>query len=454
MEDSESILRRASEILSRTTPEFPPADLKAFVRRYIARSEQYEQFCRTNGSPLYIFEKETFLERAGQLTSAFRGVLPEVRFFYAVKSNNCPAVVQTAVAAGLGLDVSSGSELELALASGCSSIIFSGPGKNDDELNLAVENSDRLVVLMDSFGELDRLNRIAAAAGKRVRTGVRVTSQEHGLWRKFGIPLAELKKFILRAKTCESIALAGLQFHSSWNLTPDKQIGFMKRLGETLSKLDNRHLSAIDFIDIGGGYWPTQGEWLQEAGTTEGRVRNAIESNEWPSDGRHYRLPSTPIEEFAAQIGSAIRTHIFPHVRCTIYTEPGRWLCNDTMHILLTVVDKKADDIVITDGGTNAIGWERFETDYFPVINLTRPSTEEHQCAVYGSLCTPHDIWGYSYFGDGIERGDILLIPTQGAYTYSLRQKFIKPLPKLVTVGSNSSKRAAEVDEELRLEKS
>jgi diaminopimelate decarboxylase len=112
--------------------------------------------------------------------------------------------------------------------------------------------------------------------------------------------------------------------------------------------------------------------------------------------------------------------------------EPGRWLCNDAMHLLLTVVDKKASDLVVTDAGTNAIGWERFETDYFPVINLSRPEAIEHECYVLGSLCTPHDVWGYSYWGKDIQPGDILMIPTQGAYTYSLRQEFIKPLPEVM----------------------
>jgi diaminopimelate decarboxylase len=102
------------------------------------------------------------------------------------------------------------------------------------------------------------------------------------------------------------------------------------------------------------------------------------------------------------------------------------------MHILLTVIDKKADDLVITDGGTNAVGWERFETDYFPVINLTRPGPNENPCMIAGSLCTPHDIWGYGYWGEGIEPGDALLVPSQGAYTYSLRQHFIKPVPAVV----------------------
>jgi len=104
------------------------------------------------------------------------------------------------------------------------------------------------------------------------------------------------------------------------------------------------------------------------------------------------------------------------------------------MHILLTVIDRKGDDIVITDGGTNAVGWERFENDYFPVINLTRPALTERPCYVLGSLCTPHDVWGYFYHGQDIRPGDVLLIPTQGAYTYSLRQEFIKPLPKTVAL--------------------
>jgi diaminopimelate decarboxylase len=74
------------------------------------------------------------------------------------------------------------------------------------------------------------------------------------------------------------------------------------------------------------------------------------------------------------------------------------------------------------------------ETDYFPEINLSRPDLTEHPCYVLGSLCTPHDVWGYGYFGSDIQPGDILLIPTQGAYTYSLRQNFIKPLPKTIII--------------------
>jgi diaminopimelate decarboxylase len=118
---------------------------------------------------------------------------------------------------------------------------------------------------------------------------------------------------------------------------------------------------------------------------------------------------------------------------CGVYVEPGRWIANGAMHILLTVLDKKAPDMVIVDGGINLVGWERFETDYAPVINLTSPSLKETPCWIMGSLCTPHDVWGYSFFGKSIQPGDRLFIPDQGAYTFSLRQSFIKPVAPVVS---------------------
>ena len=148
----------------------------------------------------------------------------------------------------------------------------------------------------------------------------------------------------------------------------------------------------------------------------------------------HYLNPADSIETFAGQLAAAIKRHVFPVTQCRVCVEPGRWICNNAMHLLLSVVDKKAPDLVITDAGTNAIGWERFESDYFPVLNLSRPLLDEKACHILGSLCTPHDVWGYAYFGEAIEPGDILLIPDQGAYTYSLRQEFIKPLPEVVVI--------------------
>lgn len=435
MNSLESLLKKAAEVLQQPNSVLNYDELAAFVGAFLKRADTFVETAHRHGSPLYVFEERALLERAAQFAAAFKETLGDIRIFYAVKSNNHPVLVSSLVRSGLGLDVSSGLELELALRCSCPDIIFSGPGKTDKELQLAVRHSNNVTVLIDSFGELDRLEKAAAELQTQINAGVRLTTDDRGLWRKFGIPLARLDGFMQKAIGCSHVLLGGLQFHTSWNLDPGQQVDFIARLGESLQNLAQNRRELIKFIDIGGGYWPPQGEWLQWAGTSKGRLHQALLNTSFPST-EHYKLSSSSITTFATKIGAAVQRHVAPYVDCLFYAEPGRWLCNDAMHILLTVVDKKSEDLVITDGGTNIIGWERFETDYFPVINLSRPSKSEHKCFILGSLCTPHDVWGYGYFGKGIEPGDLLLIPNQGAYTYSLRQEFIKPLPEVVALCS------------------
>lgn len=433
MNSLESLLKKAAEVLQQPNSVLDYDEVAAFVDSFLKRTDTFVETVARHGSPLYVFDEKALLERAAQFAAAFKETLGDIRVFYAVKSNNHPALVGSLVQAGLGLDVSSGLELELASRCNCSDIIFSGPGKTEKELQLAVRHSNNVTVLMDSFGELDRLENAAAELQTRIKAGLRLTTDDRGLWRKFGIPLSRLDRFLQKAAGCSHVLLSGLQFHTSWNLDPGQQVNFIERLGESLQNLAQNRRQILEFIDIGGGYWPPQGEWLQWAGTSKGRLHQALLNTRSPST-EHYKLPVSPITTFAAKIGTAIQRHVAPYIDCRFYAEPGRWLCNDAMHILLTVVDKKSEDLVITDGGTNIIGWERFETDYFPIINLSRPSKSEHKCFILGSLCTPHDVWGYGYFGKGIEPGDLLLVPNQGAYTYSLRQEFIKPLPEVVVL--------------------
>jgi len=419
--------------LKQPTPPLERRELEAFVQRFINCRDVFLHLVKNHGSPLYALDRETLIAKGRQFFSVFAGSHSAVQPYYAVKSNNHPEIARTLIDLGYGLDVSSGLELEMALECGAGAIIFSGPGKVDAELDLAVNHSDRVTLLLDSFAELERVEQIAAKRRATVRAGIRLTTQESGIWRKFGVPLDDLARFFEAADQCRHVRLCGMQFHISWNLNPENQVRFISRLGATLRNFNQKHRSAVEFLDIGGGYWPPEGEWLQPAATSPGILLGAIgESAGSATD--HFKQAAVPLEEFSTRIRQAIAEHLPPDLNFMLFCEPGRWLCHEAMHILVTVVDRKAPDLVITDAGTNAVGWERFENDFFPVINLTRPSVTERECLVAGSLCTPHDIWGYSYFGEDIKPGDLLLIPNQGAYTYSLRQHFIKPLPQVVVM--------------------
>ena len=420
-------------ILAQSTPQLPPEELRDFVRQYFERRDRYRLVYEKQTLPLYILESSVLREKARQFRRAFKGVVPESMFYFALKSNNHPAVAKTLLESGYGLDVSSGLELEMAVGLGARDIVFSGPGKTDQELELALKHSQHVVVLIDSFGELRRLARIAAEHDRTIRAGVRLRTDPQGLWRKFGIAPNRLCDFWDVADRCPHVRLEGLQFHTSWNLSPKSQIKVIEHLGQVIADLPGPVKEQIGFIDIGGGYWPEHGEWLRAEGTPAGKIRKAMGQSAGPSN-IHFRLPATPIQAFADELGAAIKKHLSQVLSCRVCFEPGRWICNDAMHLFISVVDKKEDDLVITDAGTNAIGWERFETDYSPILNLTRPALQENVCHILGSLCTPHDVWGDTYWGNGIQPGDILMIPTQGAYTYSLRQDFIKPLPAVIVL--------------------
>jgi diaminopimelate decarboxylase len=445
MNDLEKSFRKATDILARPSPALDDRLLADAVSAFNDRSGLFRGLCKQFGSPLYVIEEDVLVERAHRFIKSFRANSIDINAFYAVKCNNHPTIVRILVKAGMGLDVSSGDELRLALNCNAKRIIFSGPGKTIDELELAIAHRDRVTVLVDSFSELDRLASAASASGVTIRCGVRVCVDDRGLWRKFGIPLANLERFLVSASSLSSVRLSGIQFHTSWNMNPSNQTAFIARLGSVLKDIDTSLRSSIEFIDIGGGYWPEQGEWLQPSATPEGTIRTAIEGHGAPSL-KHYAIPSVTIEQFAKEISLVFEKHILPHNKCAVYAEPGRWICHPCAHYLLTVIDRKADDIVITDGGTNAVGWERFESDYFPVINLSQPSLSEKLCYIFGSLCTPHDVWGYSYFGNDIAPGDVLLVPFQGAYTYSLRQRFIKPIPASVLLRTDGSHEVVSTD--------
>jgi diaminopimelate decarboxylase len=433
----QALLALAERALADEPKPVPLQAIRDIVADHLSRRETFLKAVREHGSPLYALDVPALRNRAAQFSRAFKERMPlPVRIFYAIKSNAHPGVVKTLLACGLGLDVSSGRELELALSMGADPIIFSGPGKTATELALAATQAQRVTVLMDSFSELEQLQNQAERRGVVVHAGVRLTANPHGLWRKFGIPLAQLNDFATRADACSHVRLQGLQFHTSWNLTPHAQVEFIATLGNALKQWPQAWVSRLRFIDIGGGYWPPAGEWLQAAGTPGGSIRKLLAPASLDTRCR-YGLPGTPIEQFAEALSRAVAEHLLGLADLTVYLEPGRWLCHDGMHLLMTVVDRKADDLAITDAGTNAVGWERFETDYFPVINLTRPALVERAADIHGCLCTPHDLWGYSYWGEDLRPGDVLLIPSQGAYTYGLRQDFIKPLPTTAIIDTH-----------------
>ena len=118
------------------------------------------------GTPFYAYDLDVVERRL----AALRAVLPPAfEVAYATKANPSLAVVAFLGSLGVGGDIASSGELELVERAGitASRVIFTGPGKSEAEHRAAIAAGIRAITV-ESPGELERLEGVAAAMGRRV----------------------------------------------------------------------------------------------------------------------------------------------------------------------------------------------------------------------------------------------------------------------------------------------
>lgn len=396
-----------------------------------------------HGTPLYVFEQNAVTKSLREFESAFQQANVPVHIYYAIKSNPYSGILETLSAAGVGLDASSTRELRAALAAGSAPIIFTGPAKTDKEFALILEHPDRVTVNLETEREMHLLQRMAKEKNVRIRCGIRVITSAHSAWGKFGQPLQQLSLFFQLAKECPNLTLCGIHFHLSWNETATPYVKALEEVGAYVQKeLSEADRASIEYVDIGGGFIPDTLEgdypWNPELRASSALVGTKLSSILNPKNKKRYIPTNTmPLGDIAMELSDAFQNFILPHLpNAKLCAEPGRYLSQNCMHILLSLVDKKSDTMVITDGGNNIIGWEKYQFfTYTPIFNLTHFSlTQEIPLLIYGSLCTPDDIWGYYLYCSDFQEVDILCLPYQGAYTYTLAQEFIREVPSIVNM--------------------
>ena len=104
--------------------------------------------------------------------------------FYAAKAFMCSHVARTATERGMGIDTSTFGELTSALRSGVDPerIGLHGNNKSDEEIRVALTagNGRGIArIFVDSPGEVDQIQRIAAESGVTARVMVRVKTGIH-----------------------------------------------------------------------------------------------------------------------------------------------------------------------------------------------------------------------------------------------------------------------------------
>lgn len=391
------------------------------VESILSKKKNFLNLVKKHNTPFYVYDQEGLDESINRFVASFKKYIPKFQPYYAVKLNHHPLIVRRAVEKGMGLDVASVRELNIALNAKATKIVYYSPAKNEEDLKYVLKHADKVRVHIDSFNELCLLGKLAGKLKIKIDVGVRINTPAHGLWTKYGIPLQQLKRFWDEASGYKFLKLNSVHFHQSRNKNTLFYTNTIRELALYLSKhFSPDQLKSIKYIDFGGGFEPHQSE-----GIIEDRKKS------WPK----YKIVKAPtIEEYAEDIGNSIRKYLDPIIEVTYLSEPGRYICNNAMHITLSVADIKDKENCILDGGVNMVGWQRFEREYFPLINITHPSKKERQFRMWGNLCTTWDVWGYYYCGSKLEQKDVIIVPNQGALTYSLAQSFIHEIPTVYTL--------------------
>lgn len=402
--------------------------VKSFVKK---NKKSILSTARKHPTPFYLFDQQSLDAGVNSFTAAFGRLAPKQNIFYAIKSNPYVPVLKTAVRHGLGLDVSSGTELSLAVDAKAKKILFNGPGKTAAELGLALKHRSIVTVNIDSFAELKTLGNLTSTRKQRIRAGVRmINTTSHGAWSKFGVPLEQLEVFWRAAARYQNISLQGIHFHNSWNANAAPYVETIRTIAAFL-KRSPRIRRQLKFIDIGGGFWPYRVDgyypWLLPAGEII-RTAHATLKTAAPFTDRYYLSESVPLATYAREIKRAVDAYLSPLGDYQYYLEPGRSISYPAFHIVMRVADVKGANYGIADAGTNIVGLDTYEYVYHPLINLTHFGTKEITFELFGSLCTPDDVFGHYCYATKMAAGNLIVIPNQGAYTYNTAQPFIKDI--------------------------
>jgi diaminopimelate decarboxylase len=375
------------------------------------------------GTPLVVYCEETLRARA----RAYREAAPGAITLYGSKAFPNVALLALFAEEGLGADVSTLGELELALRAGVPAerIVVHGNNKSDEELRRAAE-ADVWLVVLDAADEVER----AAAAGVR-RVLVRVTPgidpDTHDAIKtghrgsKFGLPPDQALRAVAQAREL-GLDVQGLHVHlgsqlldvSPARFSVDWLAGFA---AECRSELG--WTPAV--VDVGGGLGIRYVE-TEAAPSIHDFVRSIVE-----------------------RVSRAWTLHTLPEPQ--VVFEPGRSLVGEAGVTLYQVgVVKHSSDTttyVAVDGGMSDNPRPQLYEARFSCLLANR--ADEPASGVYtvcGKHCESGDVLVERAPLPEPARGDLLAVPATGAYTLAMASNYnAVPRPAAVLVGAGSSPR-------------
>jgi diaminopimelate decarboxylase len=234
--------------------------------RFRLSESQAESLARRFGTPLYVVNEATLLDRIQNYQSSFRSAYPDCEISFASKANSSLALLKLAYNAGVTIDVASEGELRAALMAGipANACHMHGNNKQASEIEFAHDSGISHVVI-DHFGEIETIHKLRQgknfstryilrlAPGVNPKTHSSISTGQSDTKFGFNISDGSAEKALLR---CLEIGLPvdGIHCHvGSQLLDPEAQIAAGLNLASFAVEMMRRHGYETRYLNFGGG---------------------------------------------------------------------------------------------------------------------------------------------------------------------------------------------------------
>ncbi|MFW5431960.1 MAG: hypothetical protein ACKE5Q_04160 [Methylophilaceae bacterium] len=376
---------------------------------YVSKGE-LKKVADTYDTPGYVYFKKILHNQISRLKEATHG---KFDIHYALKANPNLDVLSELASNGIGADVASEGELNLALKAGFSpsKIEFSGPGKRVEELTLAIDNNIASINI-ENIDEVHKIIEICKAAKTSANVGVRLNptleDERSGMRMAGDTPFGlKIDDAVIALKIIEEnpqvLNFTGFHAHlASQELDANKLVSKYAVIIRNVIALTKNTSLKVKKINFGGGlgikYFSNQSDL----------DLTLLSSN----------LQALLASDDAKQLPENVHFVI----------EPGRFLVGESGVFITKVLYRKkayTKEFLITDGGLNAnyvlaggmgqVIRRNFELD---VLTESDDKAEaSFKFDVAGPLCTPQDIIANNVESDvEVNEGDYIVFFNCGAY--------------------------------------
>ena len=350
------------------------------------------------GTPFYCYSTAT-LTRHYQLFTQALDPMPHLVCF-AIKSLSNNAVLKVLGNLGAGMDVVSGGEYQRALAAGVSGekIVFSGVGKTQDEMRMAllggirqfnVESEAELLALSQVASFLDKIAPITIRVNPDVDAKTHEKIATGKKENKFGIPINRASEVYALAASLPGIDVIGIDVHIGSQLTdlaPFEE-AYLKIAELTVRLREQGH--NIRRLDLGGGL------------------------------GIPYEKSNLPLP-LPSDYGALIKRTL-GHLGCEIEIEPGRLISGNAGILVSKVIyvkEGEGQDFLILDAAMNDLVRPSMYGAHHDIIPVQEAAigAKTRPYDIVGPVCETGDTFAKARPLTDLTAGDLVAFRSAGAY--------------------------------------